>query len=520
MPDPKQMIARQKILADFGEFALQSDDLDEVLAEACRLVAEALGTGRAKILEVQQDGQCLFARAGVGWSPEIVGQLRLPMSERSSETFSIAAGKPVITQDITKEERFEVPDFMKKAGVVALVNVPILLPGRKPYGLLQVDAAEPRVFGEEDTEFLRTYAIILGPVIDRLQKVSLLRSQEQTFRLIVENALDYAIFVSDAEDRIVEWPPGAEAVFGWTADEVRGKPADILFTPEDQETHQSEKEVQTARQEGVAPNVRWHQRKDGSRVFIEGSVRPLRERNGEVRGFLKIGQDVTDRRKGEEALRASESRTKVLLAELQHRVRNTLAVVRSIARRTAETSETVEDYAMHLDGRLQAFARVQAAVTRNPSAGIDLEMLVANELVTYGAHEGERVVSIGGPKVRLQPKAAETLALALHELATNAVKHGALSAERGRIKVDWTIEGDGGERRLHLHWVETGVELGSQKPKRRGFGTEMIERTLAYDLGGEASLGFQPDGLRCTIMLAATSDILITDEPPASAEAG
>src|SRR3712207_5418388 len=124
----------------------------------------------------------------------------------------------------------------------------------------------------------------------------------------------------------------------------------------------------------------------------------------------------------------------MLLAELQHRVRNTLAVVRSIARRTGETSTTVEDYAMHLDGRLNAFARTQALVTRDPEAGVDLEYLVADELLAYHAKEADQV-RISGPPIRLQPKAAETLGLAVHELATNAVKHGALRARQGRVEV-------------------------------------------------------------------------------------
>lgn len=170
MPDHGQMRKPQQVLADFGEFALRSEDLDDVLTEACRLVGEALGTHRAKVLEIQQDEQCLLVRAGVGWDPGIVGGMRLPMNEHSSETFAIKEGKPVISQDINKEERFDVPEFMREAGVVALTNVPIFVPGRKAYGLLQVDATEPREFGADEIEFLRTYTTILGPVIDRLHK--------------------------------------------------------------------------------------------------------------------------------------------------------------------------------------------------------------------------------------------------------------------------------------------------------------------------------------------------------------
>jgi GAF domain-containing protein len=204
MPDLEQMVRRQKVLADFGEFALRSDSLNEVLTEACRLVGDAMGTRRAKVLEIQDDGQSLLVRAGVGWSSDVVGRVRLGMTERSSESFSIEVGKPVITQDINKEDRFGVPAFMKEAGVVALANVPIFLPGGQAYGLLQVDATEPREFGPEDTEFLRTYATILGPVIDRLRKLRQLRTTEERFRVIVENARDYAIFVADPEDRITD----------------------------------------------------------------------------------------------------------------------------------------------------------------------------------------------------------------------------------------------------------------------------------------------------------------------------
>ena len=174
MPDHEPtvgtLIERQKVLGDFGEFALRNEDLDDVLMEACRLVAKVLGTDLSKVLEIEQDGQSLFMRAGVGWKPGLVGKMRLPMQERSSETYSITAGKPVITQDIHEEDRFEFPDFLKEHGAVAIVNVPIFLPGGQPYGLLQVDSRERRRFGEEDIAFLRTYAAILGPVIDRLHK--------------------------------------------------------------------------------------------------------------------------------------------------------------------------------------------------------------------------------------------------------------------------------------------------------------------------------------------------------------
>src|SRR3712207_4626927 len=129
MRDERRMEKRQKVLADFGEFALRSDDLDAVLTQACRLVADALGTGRAKVLEIEDEGRTLFVRAGVGWDKGVVGRVRLPMAEHSSETYSVKLGEPVITNDLSSEERFGFPAFIKEAGVKALANVPILLPG-------------------------------------------------------------------------------------------------------------------------------------------------------------------------------------------------------------------------------------------------------------------------------------------------------------------------------------------------------------------------------------------------------
>lgn len=170
MASREQMVTRQRALGEFGELALRSNDLDQVLQEACRIVSDALGTDLAKVLEIEQDQQMLLVRAGVGWEPGIVGRTRLPMGERSSETCAIEVGEPVIVTDIQHEKRFVLPAFLTEHGAIALVNVPIFLPGRKPYGLLQVDSREPRDFGQEDIDLLGTYATILGPVIDLLHK--------------------------------------------------------------------------------------------------------------------------------------------------------------------------------------------------------------------------------------------------------------------------------------------------------------------------------------------------------------
>jgi PAS domain S-box-containing protein len=616
--DPADVLLKlQKVLADFGDFTLQSEDLDEVLQEACRLVGEAMGTSRAKVLEIEQGGESLLVRAGVGRGPGVVGKVRIPMDENSSESYAIKAGAPVITQDISKEERFGLPDFLKEAGVVSLANVPIFLPGKRAYGLLQVDDTVPRPFDQNDTEFLRTYASLLGPVVDRLFKVQALRSSEERFRLTVETATDYAIYTTDDEDRITDWLPGAAAVFGWSAEEAIGQPAAIIFTPEDRETRQPEWEIETARRDGYAPNVRWHLRKDGSRVFIDGSARALHDSQGALSGFLKIGQDVTTRHEAEERLRTlmqnipqliwrardggdwiwaspqwldftgqsqeqshgqgwldvvhpddharareawSEAREKgrldveyrirrandgawlwhqtrahpmlnsgsgyvewlgttnevhvlkelqerqaVMVNELQHRTRNLIAVVSSIARQTMVHTGPTEAFRAEFDSRLKALSRVQGLLSRVEQEPITIRALIKLELDALGGEEGERV-RLDGPFVRIRPTIVQTLALALHELATNARKHGALSNGEGHLLVEWHLREVEGERRLQLEWQEDG--LAPSEPSESsvstpwsGYGRHLIERALPYALGAQTSYELGPTRLRCMIDL-------------------
>jgi two-component system, chemotaxis family, CheB/CheR fusion protein len=227
----------------------------------------------------------------------------------------------------------------------------------------------------------------------------------------------------------------------------------------------------------------------GTRYIVR--ILPYRSIDNFIAGVVITFIDVT-------AVARAEERQRLLLAELQHRVRNTLSVVRSIARRSAQSSSTVDEYAAHLDGRLNAFARTQALVTRDPESGVDLEYLVAEELLAYNARDGEQV-RISGPAIRLQPKPAETFALAIHELATNALKYGALSQPSGRVEIAWHVE-KASPTELVFDWRERGgPEV--KAPQRKGFGTEMLERTLAFEFKARTSVAYDPSGVHCSIRI-------------------
>ena len=311
MTEPSSAIDHkwQRVLAAFGQFASQSDDVDAVLTLACRLVSEALGTTRAKVLEIQDGGDVLFIRAGVGWGPEVVGVLRLPMSEKSSETFSIKAGVPVICNDISKETRFEFADFLKEAGVVALVNVPVFLPGEKIYGLLQVDATEPREFDTDDTEYLRTYATLLGATVDRVLKAKALRESESLKGAILDASLDCIITIND-RGQVLDWNPAAERTFGYLRQAALGQyVAELIVPPELRERHDRGMANYLVTGEGPMVGRRVEVeaiRADGSRFQVEMAVSPIAI--GGQRSFAASIRDITLRKQAEAVQRESEQR--------------------------------------------------------------------------------------------------------------------------------------------------------------------------------------------------------------------
>lgn len=338
---------------------------------------------------------------------------------------------------------------------------------------------------------------IAGVVVNFLDITAASRAEaalsvsEARSRLILESSTDHAIITLDPDGEISGWNPGAESLFGWSASEAVGRKGDLILTEEDRAQRADEAQMAETKHSGRTGAERWYARKDGGRFWGAGAMN-LIANDGADPGFLHIISDRTVERE-------AEDRQKMLLAELQHRVRNSLAVVRAIARLTGQSSQSVAQYAASLDGRVNALARAQAAVTRDTSGLVDLAELVGQELASFSGEEEGRI-AVGGPAVMLRPKAAESMSLAVHELATNAAKHGGLAGPEGRVDVSWRVDENGeGERRLNFEWREAAQAITGERPKRRGFGSTLLERTLAYDLRAETTLAFEPGELRCAI---------------------
>ena len=313
-----ELLRQQNVLAQFGERALKLADLDEILQQACSLISEALGTDLAKVMELQDDGVTLLVRAGVGWQPGVVGQVTVKAEEGSSEGHALRTGQPAISTNIDNEQRFNYPNFIRDAGVKALVNVIIIGPEDKgPYGILQVDSRSPREFTEDDTNFLRGYANLIAAAVERFRvgaeadrAHASLRVSESRYRAIVESATDYAIITMDLDGRVTSWNQGARAILGWEEAEVVGQPAALIFRPEDRAANVPEKEMQGALSTGGAADERWHLKRDGSLFWASGQLTPLRD--GGLFGYLKILRDQTEQRLTAERLRASEERFRTL----------------------------------------------------------------------------------------------------------------------------------------------------------------------------------------------------------------
>ena len=333
------------------------------------------------------------------------------------------------------------------------------------------------------------------------------RASEERLSLIVENVRDYAIFVTGPDDRIETWPPGAAAVYGWTAEEAVGRQSAILFTPEDREAGVPGKEVEAARRDGAAPNVRWHLRKDGSRVFIEGSVRVLHGPGGDVRGFLKVGQDATARR-------ASEERQALLMREVDHRAKNALALVMSVLRLTPK--DDAQAFARAVEGRVAALARAQTLLAGERWRGTDLCALLEGELAPF---LGRQRAELGGPPVALPAAMVQSVGMAVHELATNALKYGALSAPDGKVSVSWCVGGGAPPGTLQLRWAEAGGPPVAGPPARQGFGSRVLDGTVRRQLGGRVSLAWDAGGLICDLEVPlGRRDVAATAEPPRGEE--
>ena len=254
------------------------------------------------------------------------------------------------------------------------------------------------------------------------------------------------------------------------------------------------------------------ERKDGRVIWLSVSSSPVRDAGGNLLYLVRVVQDITERK-------AAEQRNRLLIDELNHRVKNTLATVQSLASQSARGVPSPEEFRERFEGRLIALSKAHDQLTSHHWESADLRELLSGSLAPYAGAAPARVV-MRGEDVVLRPRAVLTLAMAFHELATNAAKYGALSVPGGGIEIRWLAERRDDDARdwLRIDWVEQGGPPVAE-PQQRGFGTKLIEGGVKAELGGRVCLQFAPQGLRCEFLVPLERAMLEDDTRPGAGAA-
>ncbi|WP_129793795.1 PAS domain S-box protein [Sphingosinicella sp. CPCC 101087] len=330
---------------------------------------------------------------------------------------------------------------------------------------------------------------VMQDVTDRKRMQDEIRANERRLRELLE-ALPAAVYTTDAEGRITFYNQaavemaGREPVLGsdewcvtWKLYHPDGKPL-----PHDQ----CPMAVALRENRAVRGGEAVAERPDGSRVPFIPYPTPLRDAEGRLVGAINMLVDITERKE-------AEARQKVLIDELNHRVKNTLATVQSLALQTIKHADGLEDFAATFEARVVALARAHDLLTERSWVSAPLESLLNNIVAPYSGDEDR--LRIDGPAIDLDPRAALSLTMVLNEMATNAAKYGALSTGSGMLSVSWELSA-GPKRILRLDWTEQGGPPVSA-PTRKGFGTRLIRRCVEQDLDGQLDLRFESSGVHC-----------------------
>jgi PAS domain S-box-containing protein len=357
--------------------------------------------------------------------------------------------------------------------------------GRMKQGDLSVRARSGRGGSPELRELAADFNDMAG-TLERRQEA--LEASEARLRAVVETAAD-GIITINAQGVVESVNPQAERLFGSAHDELIGQNVKILMTAPDAERHDEylARYLRTgeARIIGIGREVTGR-RKDGATCPLFLSIGEF-SLDGE-RYFTGIVRDVTERKRAEE-------RQRLLTAEVDHRAKNLLATIQAMVLLTKRDARSVSEFATTLIGRLHAMGRAHDLLARGKWTGASLHEIINNEFQAFADPAGARL-DLDGDDARLSARAAQTLSLALHELTTNAAKHGALSVPEGRVEIRSAVDGS----ELQLTWTETdGPEV--RPPSAKGFGSVVVERSIAHELGGDAELRFERSGLRCHIRI-------------------
>jgi PAS domain S-box-containing protein len=478
----------------------RAQSLTDVYDSALDAILRALPCQRASILLFDEAGVMRF----VAWRG-LSDDYRRAVDGHSPWTPDAKDPKPICVDDIESADLAEpLRATIRAEGIGALAFIP-LVTGGKLVGKFMSYYDAPHVFTDAELHLAVAIGRQLGFGVERIRAEEARRESEARerasaaeLRTIME-AVPAVIWI--ARDRDCRTISGNTASYEVLRLPRENNPS--LSAPQDERPSNFEVLVdgrvlapeelpvqRAARGEEVRNFEEEIRFDDGASRYLFGNATPLRDADGNPCGAVAAFVDITDRKKAEE-------QRDLLVAELSHRVKNTLAIVISIAQQSFSRNPNVQEARRSFDSRIRALAQTHNRLAETNWSGVSFQALLLDELAPYFREDGSNV-RVSGPPVQFHAKGALTLGMALHELATNAAKHGALSSKCGSVDVAWHV--DPLDRQLWIRWTETGGPI-VQPPARSGFGRLLLERALASDLGGDVQLDFDEDGLKCAIAI-------------------
>lgn len=484
--------------------ALDERSLPESLGILVRTATQGFGSGtRAAFYLANQQGTALHHVVGMtpAYAKAVDG---FPIGPESlSCGLAVHTGKPILTADVNEEPLWaEWRWLAAETGFRGCWSFPIHTAVRNFVGTLAIYWPQPREATAEDCQQVAMLTQVAGVIIARNMDAELrrrteaaLRESEERFRSLADN-MNQLAWMCDRLGEATWYNKRWLDYTGLSFEEMKAWGWKHVHHPEHLDRVLAS--VIRSRENGEAWEDTFPLRgKDGEyRWFLSRAV-PIRDGAGQIVRWLGTNTDVTEHKQAEET-------QKLLLNELNHRVKNTLAIVQAIAQRTSARTSNPAEFARSFGGRIQALARVHTLLSDANWYGTDLRELIRDQLVSASVDESRWTA--WGPAVRLNPQMALHLALMLHELGTNSNKYGALSAAGGWVTISWTTDDA-----LHLHWVERGGPAVAT-PTKRGFGTTLIEQS-AKGQGGDARMLCEGDGITWDIRLPLREDSTFSRVP-------
>lgn len=474
-----------RALYEFTDAIYHARSTEDIYTSALDVITRTLGCDRASILLFNKDGVMKF----VAWRG-LSERYRQKLAGHTPWKTTDHDPPPIFVPDIRETDEPEwIKDEISREGIVSLGFVPLTLEGRV-IGKFMTYYARRQSFKQHSQTLAVTIARQLGFSIGRARAessreaaLSELRLSEARFRQMTEEA-PIMIWMSDPQGHCEQLNKLAREFWGIAEDGLDQFDWAATIHPDDMDTVLAQMGQAIERGEPVIVRGRYAN-SVGDWRLLQTEARPRFSSDGRFLGMVGVNVDITEQ---ESITRQRE----LMLAELNHRVKNTLAVVQAIAQQTFRSDRTYQPVATFI-GRLGVLAKAHDILSGVNWGRTPMQDLA--QVVLAGVSPGKGNISVVGPPFLLPPKQALAIALALHELQTNALKYGSLSVDGGTVSLLWRLAD---AQRLEILWQERGGPA-VEPPARRGFGTLMLEQGLVAELNGSASLDFQPEGLVCRI---------------------